>query len=167
MKKLIFFIVFYICFCNISFSKEVLQNSNTINITSNKVDIFRNKKEIIFIGNVIVTKDNFKLYTDLMTVKYKEDNNKKTSITDVIAKNNVRFVSEKVDAFSDDGIYKPSKNLIILKNNVKAIENGITVFADEFEYNTITKKTKIIGNKKQQERVTIILDDIDNLKNRD
>ncbi len=171
MKKIIIsLLILYLInysYCFASTNKKANNNElNRLNITSNIVEIIRDKNQIIFTGNVKAVRESFVLYTDLMIVNYKENDNKKIDIVNITAKNNVKFVSEKIVATGDDGIYNPPSNIIILKNNVKATESGITVFADEFEYNTITGKTKIIGNKKQKERVTIILDDINSLQDK-
>ena len=50
-----------------------------------------------------------------------------------------------------------------MKKNIKATEKGITVYADEFSYDVNTGKSNIVGNKQQNERVVIILDNLNDL----
>ena len=141
-----------------------ISKKQPLNITSDKVEIIRNKNEIIFINNVKAVQEKFTLYANKMIVKYKEVPDKKIEIQTIKTEKNVRFITDKIVATGSEGFYNVSKNLITLKNDVKATESGITVIAEEFEYDIATGKTKIIGNKKQNERVTIILDNVDNIK---
>ena len=141
-----------------------ISKKQPLNITSDKVEIIRNKNEIIFINNVKAVQEKFTLYANKMIVKYKEVPDKKIEIQTIKTEKNVKFITDKIVATGNEGFYNVSKNLITLKNDVKATESGITVIAEEFEYDITTGKTKIIGNKKQNERVTIILDNVDNIK---
>ncbi len=164
MKKIIYSIfILFIFILNSNFAYAKNNEDQKLNILSDKVEIIRNKGQIIFTGKVIAKRSNFTLYTDRMVVRYKESKNEKIDITDITAEKNVKFTTNKVVATGDDGFYDIASNRIILKNNVKATEDGITVFAREFEYNTVTGKTKIIGNENRNERVTVILDNVDNL----
>ena len=167
-----FFILFIICNSRFnsrfvfadSINNIKVDKSQPLNITSNKVKIIRDKNEIIFIGNVKAVQDKFTLYSDKMIVKYKEQKNKKMDIESIKTEKNVRFTNDTITATSDEGLYNLKTNIITMKKNIKATESGITVFAEEFTYDTITGKTNIIGNQKQNERVLIILDDVENLK---
>ena len=144
-------------------STNKIDKKQPLNITSDKVEIIRNKNEIIFINNVKAVQDKFTLYANKMIVKYKEAPDKKIEIQTIKTEKNVKFITEKIIATGNEGFYNVSKNLITLKNDVTTTESGITVLAEEFEYDIITRKKKIIGNKKQNERVTIILDNVDNI----
>ncbi len=163
-----FFILFVICNSRFVFADSInnikVDKSQPLNITSDKVKIIRDKNEIIFIGNVKAVQDKFTLYSDKMIVKYKEQKNKKMDIESIRTEKNVKFMNDTITATSDEGLYNLKTNIITMKKNIKATESGITVFAEEFTYNTITGKTNIIGNQKQNERVLIILDDVENLK---
>ncbi len=163
-----FFILFIICNSRFVFADSInnikVDKSQPLNITSDKVKIIRDKNEIIFIGNVKAVQDKFTLYSDKMIVKYKEQKNKKMDIESIRTEKNVKFMNDTITATSDEGLYNLKTNIITMKKNIKATESGITVFAEEFTYNTITGKTNIIGNQKQNERVLIILDDVENLK---
>lgn len=163
-----FFILFIICNSRFVFADSIsnikVDKSQPLNITSDKVKIIRDKNEIIFIGNVKAVQDKFTLYSDKMIVKYKEQKNKKMDIESIKTEKNVKFMNDTITATSDEGLYNLKTNIITMKKNIKATESGITVFAEEFTYDTITGKTNIIGNQKQNERVLIILDDVENLK---
>ena len=171
MKKIIINIFLFICFSIINYAYSTsmgttkINKNQPLNITADKVEIIRDKNEVIFIGDVKAVQDKFTLYADKMVVKYKEtEKNKKMDIESIQTDKNVKFTNETVVAIGDEGLYDVKKNIIIMKKNIKATEKGITVFADEFAYDVNTGKTNIVGNKQQNERVTIILDNIENLK---
>ena len=163
MKKIITSLFFIFLTIHGVFAVE---NREKLTITAEKVEIFREKNEIIFTSKVVAKRNNFTLYTDKMIVNYTESKGNKINITNIKAEKNVKFTTEKITATGDNGFYNVAQNLITLNNNVKATESGITVFAKKFEYNTITGKTNIIGNKTEKEKVVIILDDVENLKNK-
>lgn len=150
---------------NIVFGQEAikahkLNKKQALNIVADKVEIIRDKNKIIFTDNVKAVQDIFELFADKMEVFYKEDENDKISIQTITAKNNVRFNTDKIFAKGDEGRYDVINKKIKLIKNVTATEGGITVFAQEFEYDILTEKTKILGDKKSKERVTIILEDL-------
>ncbi len=169
MKKIPTSIFFVIIFSMISFvhaSSIVptkLNRNQPVNITSNKVEIVRDKGQIIFLGNVIAVQDEFTLYADKMVVEYNESKDQKININNIKAINNVKFTNKTIIAIGDEGIYDVRKNIIIMKKNIKATEKGITVYADEFSYDVNTGKSNIVGNKQQNERVVIILDNLNDL----
>lgn len=170
MKKIltnIFFVVVFFSMVNFTYASSItstkINKNQPLNITSNKVEIIRNKGEIIFIGDVIATQDEFTLYADKMTVKYNESKDQKVNIDNIKATKNVKFVNQAIVATGDEGTYDVKKNIITMKKNIKATEKGITVYADEFSYDVNTGKTNIIGNKQQNERVVIILDNLNDL----
>lgn len=169
MKKIPTSIFFVIIFSMISFvhaSSIVptkLNRNQPVNITSNKVEIVRDKGQIIFLGNVIAIQDEFTLYADKMVVEYNESKDQKININNIKAINNVKFTNKTIIAIGDEGIYDVKKNIITMKKNIKATEKGITVYADEFSYDVNTGKSNIVGNKQQNERVVIILDNLNDL----
>ena len=169
MKKIPTSIFFVIIFSMISFvhaSSIVptkLNRNQPLNITSNKVEIVRDKGQIIFFFFFIAIQDEFTLYADKMVVEYNESKDQKININNIKAINNVKFTNKTIIAIGDEGIYDVKKNIIIMKKNIKATEKGITVYADEFSYDVNTGKSNIVGNKQQNERVVIILDNLNDL----
>lgn len=170
MKKIptsIFFVVVFFSMVNFTYASSItstkINKNQPLNITSNKVEIIRDKGEIIFIGNVIAVQDEFTLYADKMIVKYNESKDQKININNIKAINNVKFINKTIIAIGDEGTYDVKKNIITMKKNIKATEKGITVYADEFSYDVNTGKSNIVGNKQQNERVVIILDNLNDL----
>lgn len=138
--------------------------TNTLNIKSEKVEIFKNKNEIIFTKRVEASKPEFTIFADKMIVKYTENKNDKMDINSIKLISNVKFVDEKNVVTGDEGFYDVPKGKIQLKNNIKAIQGGITLFAKEFEYFVETGESNIIGNKDEDNRVTIIINNLEDLR---
>lgn len=163
MNKALYFLIIFLSPI-LLFGQEFISNNKNfdknkpLNITSQKVIIYRDKEEINFINKVIAKQDNFTLKADKMVVKYFKNKNNKTEIKNITATNNVKFTTDDIVATGNNGYYNTKNNTITLKNNVEIIENGITLIADEFKYFILTGETKIIGNQEKEERVTIILD---------
>lgn len=163
MNKVLYFLIIFLSPI-LLFGQEFISNNKNfdknkpLNITSQKVIIYRDKEEINFINKVIAKQDNFTLKADKMVVKYFKNKNNKTEIKNITATNNVKFTTDDIVATGNNGYYNTKNNTITLKNNVEIIENGITLIADEFKYFILTGETKIIGNQEKEERVTIILD---------
>lgn len=163
MNKVLYFLIIFLSPI-LLFGQEFISNNKNfdknkpLNITSQKVIIYRDKEEINFINKVIAKQDNFTLKADKMVVKYFKNKNNKTEIKNITATNNVKFTTDDIVATGNNGYYNTKNNTITLKNNVEIIENGIRLIADEFKYFILTGETKIIGNQEKEERVTIILD---------
>lgn len=163
MNKVLYFLIIFLTPI-LLFGQEFISNNKNfdknkpLDITSQKVIIYRDKEEINFINKVIAKQENFTLKADKMVVKYFKNKNNKTEIKNITATNNVKFTTDDIVATGNNGYYNTKNNTITLKNNVEIIENGITLIADEFKYFILTGETKIIGNQEKEERVTIILD---------
>lgn len=144
-----------------SYAKQDLKKfkNSELNITADDVVLIRNEGKIFFNKNVKSTHGDFTLTADNMIVDLKELDDGKFDLTQIKADSNVIFQNKEVKATGNTGIYNILNNIITLEDNVKVKEKGITLFAEKFIYNTITKTTNIISNKKEEGRVLIILDD--------
>ncbi|MDD2840469.1 MAG: LptA/OstA family protein [Rickettsiales bacterium] len=158
MIKKIFLLLLLCIIPNILNAKVELNKQQPITITSETTIIYRDKQEIHFLKNVEAKQAKFKLYSDRMIAKYKENEDKKLNIESIKTESNVKFITDKIVAKGDIGFYDLEKNIVILKNNVHITENNLTLMADKFEYFVETGETRITGNKEQNEKVTIILD---------
>ena len=54
----------------------------------------------------------------------------------------------------------------MVTGNVVINDDGAVVYGEKFTYNTKTQETKVEGNKKEESRVTIILDNIEDIQQR-
>lgn len=114
------------------------------------MDIKRKQQLMVFIGNVVVEKDDSSLLAQKMNVIYKENpknGRKKTEIERIDAEDNVKIFSEEFIGSGDFGHFEPHNNLFILEKNV-IVNNGTSIAnGDKFVYNTLTKKGNFVGKK--------------------
>jgi lipopolysaccharide transport protein LptA len=149
-------------------------------IRSDIIDIKRKSQTIDFFHNVVVEKDDSSLLAQKMTVFYKQESkdgfkqeNGKSSIKKIEAKEEVKIFSEDFIASGDLGYYEPDKNSFTLEKNV-IVNNGTSIASgNKFVYNLATKKgvfvgkkdeTSIAGNGGDKRVVVVIGDDIQGQK---
>jgi lipopolysaccharide transport protein LptA len=149
MKYLLFISLFFIACVNAAVEKKV-DNNTYINIEADDVIVMNNEGIAEFTKNVKVKKDEFTLYADKMIAYYDIKTN---NVTKIIAINNVNFISPTSSANADKGIYDINKNNITLEGNVKTKEKNITVNSHRFIYDTINKKSNLIGDKDNKIKV--------------
>ena len=134
-----------------------------IKIEADEVSTKKNSNIITFNGNVEATQDNLKILTDKMFVYYK--NNKRIEIDNIKAVGNVILKNENILATGDEGEYDIKNNIVTLEKNIILTEKDVVIYGEKMIYNTITQESKMYGET-DKKRITIILDDINDLKER-
>lgn len=162
-KKIItiFLVTLFTCF-NVN-SKDTIKQNKPIKIESNEISMKKNSNIIVFTGNVEATQDNLVILTDKMLVEYEGEN---IDIKNIKLFGNVILKNDTIVANSGKGEYNLLKNIITLENNVVLTEKDVVVYGDKMTYDTIKQESKVYGSKKENNRITIILDNINNLKER-
>ena len=169
------FRIILLCFVliiNKSSATELKNNFNSpIKMQSNEILIKKNKNLIIFTGKVEAKQDKLNMFADKMFIKYKKNKNNKAEIKNIKLFGNVVLKNENITVRGDKGNYEMDNNLITLEENIIMNENDTVVFGKKMTYNTITEETNIYGgveseNGNKKERITIILEDINDLKDR-
>lgn len=165
-----YFILLFIIFFNFNaLSIENYDKNKPIKITANDIFFKKNEKLIIFIGKVEATQNNLKIFSNKMHVNYIENNDKKLNIKSINFFNNIILKNDNITIRGDRGFYDFKNNLITIEGNIIMNENDTVIFGEKAKYNTETEETNIYGESfehKNKERITIILDNIDNLKER-
>ena len=134
-----------------------------IKIEADEVSTKKNSNIITFNGNVEATQDNLKILTDKMFVYYKND--KGIEINNIKAVGNVILKNENILATGDEGEYDIKNNIVTLEKNIILTEKDVVIYGEKMIYNTITQESKMYGET-DKKRITIILDDINDLKER-
>jgi lipopolysaccharide transport protein LptA len=169
MKKFILLITFLLfgnlCFAE-PFQAPKIEEGEPLEIRSEKADIYRKRGEIHFMGNVMADQGEMKILSKKMIVKYTEDKNSKISINEIVVEGGTSLFTKTIKASGNSGFYDFKKGLVSLKGDVIANEQGAMAYGEEFIYNVNTRKTKLLGNKKSDDRVIIILDDVEETEKR-
>ena len=131
------------------------KSKSIVNINSDKLDIFWNKKEGHFIGNVLLVDKDSKLEAEKMIAVVDPKSNK---LKTIYAYGNVKITDKTQAATREYGEYNIVSSILTLKTNVKLYQKGDVLSGELLHYNLNTKKAKLIGeNKKSKGRVRAII----------
>ena len=152
MFKILLLIALFISIAHNSYANS---NLFEIHIKSDNIKVIQQNNQIIFTNNVVATKDDIVVLSDIMTVNH---NKKKSDIDNIIATDRVRISNQEFTATGDKGFYEAKSKIFTLSENV-IFNNGTSVVSGEkFIYNFKTKKSSLINNKKSNKgKVKIIL----------
>tara|TARA_A100001388_G_scaffold77862_1_gene55687 strand:- start:54 stop:506 length:453 start_codon:yes stop_codon:yes gene_type:complete len=117
--------------------------SNELKITSESLEVDRENKISIFIGDVYVHNKDIKIWSEKLTVKFDDRENE---IEQLNAENSVKIIKEEIIATGDIGLYYPKSEILNLLGNVEVIENNNYVKCDEL-YLDIKNSTSIMKSK--------------------
>ena len=113
--------------------------SNELKITSENLEVDRENKITVFLGNVYAYNNDIKIWSEKLIVKFDKDN----EIEQLNAENSVKIIKEEITATGDIGLYYPKSEILNLLGNVEVIENNNYVKCDEL-YLDIKNSTSIM-----------------------
>tara|TARA_A100001234_G_scaffold199883_1_gene191465 strand:- start:77 stop:526 length:450 start_codon:yes stop_codon:yes gene_type:complete len=120
-KHIIYLIILYL---SLNFNSY----SNELKINSDRLEVDRNKKISVFIGNVHAYNQEIKIWSEKLIIKY---NNDETEIEEIKAENKVKIISEEITATGEISLYYPEKDTLNIFGNVEIEENNNYVKCDE------------------------------------
>ena len=116
MKKI--FVIFFMFFFFFVFKLSCV--AEKINITSDKMEVYEDKKVIIFTGNVEATQRDVKIWADKLYVYYNATKEGKKEVNKIVGIGNVKIIKGKVwKAFSGKAEYLKKEDKLILEDNPK------------------------------------------------
>ena len=101
--------------------------SDTIKITSEKLNVYKDNNISIFTGNVYAEDDKIKLWSDKISMFYDET---KKSVYKIVAENNVKIIVNGLTAYGDLSKYRVDNEELLLEGNVVVIEKDNTIHSD-------------------------------------
>ena len=140
----IFNITFLICVFNF-----ITAHSDTIKVSSEKLNVYRDDNISVFSGNVYAEDDTIKLWSDKISIIYHET---KKSVYEIIAENNVKIIINGVTAYGDFSKYQVDNEELLLEGNVVVIEKDNKIQSDQLVLD-LANSTSIMTAKKNS-RVT-------------
>ncbi len=114
--------------------------SNELKITSENLEVDRENKITVFLGDVYAYNKDIKIWSEKLIVKF---NNKENEIEQLNAENAVKIIKEEITATGDKALYYPKSEILNLLGNVEVIENNNYVKCDEL-YLDIKNSTSIM-----------------------
>ena len=151
-NKYIFNIIFVICVFNL-----ITAYSDTIKVSSENLDVYRNNNISVFSGNVYAEDDSIKLWSDKISLFYDET---KKSVYEIVAENNVKIIVNEVTAFGNYSKYKVNNEELLLEGDVVVIEKDNKIQSDQLILD-LTNSTSIMTAKTNQ-RVTAEINKLNN-----
>ena len=122
-NKYIFNITFVICVFNL-----ITAHSDTIKVSSEKLNVYRDNNISVFSGNVYAEDDTIKLWSDKISMFYDEI---EKSVYEIVAENNVKIIINEVTAYGDFSKYQVDNEELLLEGNVVVIENDNKIQSDQ------------------------------------
>ena len=151
-NKLIFFLTFTICTFNL-----ITAYSDTIRVSSDKVNIYRDKNISVFSGSVYVEDAKINLWSDKMSIFY--DDTKKI-VYEIIAENNIKIIVNGVTAYGNYSKYRIENEELLLEGNVIVIEKDNKIQSDQLILD-LANSTSIM-TAKSNSRVTAQINKLNN-----
>jgi lipopolysaccharide export system protein LptA len=169
-NKLYIFVLFIVfmfpCLSRADNSLIGRPSDEPMEITSNRMEAFNEKKLVIFSGNATVTQGSNVLKADQLLLYYKKDPGKKEKIgsmeTDragdlekIEAKGNVSLTQGKRVATGDDATYYRESNKVILTGNAVLSEGKNSVKGDKVTVFLNENRGLVESNTQKQVKATI------------
>ena len=151
-NKLIFFLTFTICAFNL-----ITAYSDTIRVSSEKLNIYRDKNISVFSGSVYVEDAKINLWSDKISIFY--DDTKK-SVYEIIAENNIKIIVNGVTAYGNYSKYRIENEELLLEGNVIVIEKDNKIQSDQLILD-LANSTSIM-TAKSNSRVTAQINKLNN-----
>ena len=148
----IFNITFLICVFNF-----IAAHSDTIKVSSEKLNVYRDDNISVFSGNVYAEDDTIKLWSDKISIIYHET---KKSVYEIIAENNVKIIINGVTAYGDFSKYQVDNEELLLEGNVVVIEKDNKIQSDQLILD-LANSTSIM-TAKTNSRVTAQINKLNN-----
>ena len=106
-NKYIFNLTFMICVFNL-----ITAYSDTIKISSQKLNVYRDNNISVFSGNVYAEDDKIKLWSDKISIFYDEENK---SMYEIIAEDSIKIIVNGVTAYGNFSKYQVDNEELLLE----------------------------------------------------
>tara|TARA_B100000941_G_scaffold164987_1_gene117464 strand:- start:319 stop:744 length:426 start_codon:yes stop_codon:yes gene_type:complete len=123
--------------------------SDTIKISSEKLNVNRDNNISVFTGNVYAEDDKIRLWSDKISIFY--DKNKK-GVNEIVAEKNIKIIVNGVTANGDFSSYRVDNEEILLEGNVIVMEGDNKIESDQLILDLINSTS--IMTSKTNSRVT-------------
>ena len=122
-SKYIFNLTFIICLLNL-----ITAYSDTIKISSEKLNVYRDSNISVFSGSVYAEDGKVKLWSDKISMFYDET---KKSVYEIVAENNVKIIVNEITAYGNFSKYKVDNEELLLEGDVVIIEENNEIKSDQ------------------------------------
>jgi lipopolysaccharide export system protein LptA len=128
----------------------------TITIQSNHLDIWENKQQALFSGNVHLVREDFELFCDKLRTFYKTAK-EGGGIDHALATGHVRMIQGDKQGTADSAVIDNRKQLVTLSGHAVMEQSGGRVTGETIVHNMVTKTTEVTRG--ENGRVKLRIDD--------
>jgi len=122
-NKHLFNLTFIVCIFNF-----ITAYSDTIKISSEKLNVYRDSNISVFSGNVYAEDDKIKLWSDKISIFYDEENK---SMYEIIAEDSIKIIVNGVTAYGNFSKYQVDYEELLLEGDVVVTEKGNKIQSDQ------------------------------------
>jgi lipopolysaccharide export system protein LptA len=108
--------------------KNLVRRTEPIEIVSDRMEAFQEKKMVVFSGNAVATQGDIKMKTDRLSFYYKKSTEKKEKVGKheveaageldrIEAKGNVVITQKEISATGDEAVYSQDNAQIVMTGN--------------------------------------------------
>ena len=151
-NKYIFSITFIFCVF-----KLITVYSDTIKISSEKLNVNRDNNISVFTGNVYAHDDKIRMWSDKISIFY--DKNEK-GVNEIVAEKNVKIIVNGITAYGDFSSYQVDNEEILLEGDVVVIEKDNKIQSDQLILDLVNSTS--IMTAKTNSRVTAKINKLSN-----
>jgi lipopolysaccharide export system protein LptA len=149
-------------------AKNKLTSKERIEIVSDRMDAFNEKKLIIFAGNAVATQGDKKIKADRLLLYYKKDGGKKDKVAGkavegagdldkIEAKGNVIVTQKQRVATGDEAVYFHDSEQIVMTGNPVLRDGKNTIKGDKVIVYLNEDRGVVESNPQKKERVKAVI----------
>ena len=124
-------------------NQALAQNTQDIQIQADRFVVRENEHRSEFLGNVVVTQPDLKVWSDQVVVHNSEDGT--SDIVSYEAVGNVKIQSDTQTATGERAVYDPATRIMTLTGNVIVISESGTVQAQTLRVDMTTNVTEFMS----------------------
>ncbi len=132
-------------------SVAVAQSNGPVNITGDVFEIFEDRREAIFTGEVVVEQDDFVLYSPKVIAYYGEGG--ASDLKKITADGRLTLHFGPKTAKADFGTYDPKTEIMHLTGNVEVTEDGTIVTGGQLFVDVTDNSSRFVSDPNSKERV--------------
>lgn len=128
------------------------QSQGPVNITGDVFEIFEDKREAVFTGDVVVKQEEFILYSPKVIAYYGEGG--ASDLKKMTADGRLTLHFGPKVAKADFGTYDPKTEILHLTGNVEVTEDGSVVTGGQLFVNVTDNSSRFVSDPNSDSRVT-------------
>jgi lipopolysaccharide export system protein LptA len=146
----------FLLLCGLAVGMPATAAATTLTVQSDHLDIWENKHQALFTGDVHLVREDFELFCDSLRAFYKSGK-KGGGIDHALATGHVRMIQGDKHGTADSAVLDNSKQLVTLHGHAVMEQAGGRVAGETIVHNMVTKTTEVMPG--ESGRVRLRIDD--------